>query len=145
MAWNPLTPENIKGRLAKDELDDYIDAGNQAQDGVDTLAEIILQVVAMVRGKVASSRDNISKMGPIGTIPGECLFAACTIARDALVGSLPLAEGASDVRKEELRKAHEFLSDVASGKVRIEDAAGNLPEIAASGYPLFGGAPLLDF
>ena len=105
MSWVTLTANNIKGRLAKDELDDYIDAGNQGQDGVDTLAEIILQVVGMVRGKVASWRDNLSKLGPEGTIPEECLFAACTIARDALVGSLPLSEGASEVRREELRKA----------------------------------------
>lgn len=145
MSWVTLTENNIKGRLAKDELDDYIEAGNQGQDGVDTLAEIILQVVAMVRGKVASWRDNLSKLGPDGTIPDECLFAACTIARDALVGSLPLSEGASEVRREELRKAHEFLTAVSEGRVRIEDAAGNIPEAVASTYPLYGGSPLLNF
>jgi hypothetical protein len=65
-------------------------------------------VTAMVRGKVASCRDNLSKLGPAGTIPSECLFSAATIARDALVGALPLTEGATDVRKEELRHPHVF-------------------------------------
>jgi hypothetical protein len=145
MSWITLTADNIRGRLAKDEIDGYVIAGNQEQDGVDTLAEIISQVTAMVRGKVASNRDNLSKLGPDGTIPDECLFAACTIARDALVGSLPLSEGATEVRKEELRKAHSFLDDVASGKVRIEDSNGTMPEAETTSSTAYGGSSLLDF
>jgi hypothetical protein len=143
--WIALTPANIKGRLAKDELESYVDAGEQAEDDVDTLAEIILQVTAMVRGKVASCRDNLSKLGPSGTIPAECLFAACTVARDALVGSLPLSEGSTEIRREELRKAHEFLNAVASCQVRIEDVEGTIPEAAPSASASFGGNPLLNF
>lgn len=145
MAWIALTPANIKGRLAKDELESYVDAGEQATDDVDTLAEIILQVTAMVRGKVASCRDNLSKLGPAGTIPDECLFAASTVARDALVGSLPLSEGSTEVRREELRKAHAFLDAVASCEVRIEDAAGIIPESEPSPSASYGGNPILDF
>lgn len=146
MSWITLTPANIKGRLAKDELESYVDAGDQAIDGVDTLAEIISQVTAMVRGKVASCRDNLGKMGPDGTIPDECMFAACTISRDAIIGSLPLSEGATEVRKEELRKAHDFLAAVAKGDVRIENAAGVIPEISeTSASASYGGAALLNF
>lgn len=145
MSWIALSPANIKGRLAKDELESYVDAGDQAADGVDSLAEIILQVTAMVRGKVSSWSENLAKMGPSGTIPDECLFAACTIARDALIGSLPLSEGATETRKEELRKAHDFLSSVAKGEVRIENSAGILPEVSQTASVSFGGASLLDF
>lgn len=145
MSWIPLTPDNIKGRLAKGELESYVDAADQAIDGVNTLEEIISQVTAMVRGKVASCRDNLSKLGPAGTIPEECLFAACTIARDALVGSLPLSEGATEVRKEELRKSHSFLDSVASCAVRIENASGVIPETEASSSPAFGGSASLVF
>lgn len=146
MSWISLSPANIKGRLAKDELDSYVDAGEQAGEGVDTLAEIILQVTAMVRGKVASWAANLEKMGPAGTIPDECLFAACTIARDALIGSLPLSEGATEVRKEELRKAHEFLNAVAKGEVRIENTDGVIPEsVDSESNPSYGGAALLNF
>ena len=145
MSWIALSPDNIKGRLAKYELEAYVDAGRQIEDGVDTLFEIILQVTAMVRGSVASAPDNLPKIGPAGTIPGECLFAACTIARDALVGSLPISEGATEVRKEELRRAHDFLTAVAAGRVRIEDASGSIPEAAASeSSTSFGGSQLLD-
>jgi len=145
--WITLTPANIKGRLAKDELESYVDAGAQADEGVDTLAEIITQVVAMVRGKVASNPSNTGKMGAAGTIPDECLFAACTIARDALVGSLPLSEGSTDVRKEELRNAHAFLSSVASGDVRIENAAGVIPEFSTTSTTpaAYGGTDLVFF
>ena len=145
MSWTALTADNIRGRLSRDELDGYMTAGDQESDGVDALTEIILQVTAMVRGKVASNVANITKMGAAGTIPDECLFAASTIARDALVGSLPLSEGATEVRKEELRKAHSFLDSVASGGVRIEDADGALPETPTAASVSYGGNTLLEF
>lgn len=145
--WITPTTDHVKARLAKDELDSYLDAIDQAGDGIDVMAGILSQVVSLVRGKVASNRDNLVKMGAAGTIPDECLFAACTIARDALVGSLPLSEGASDVRKTELRLAHEFLTAVAKGDVRIEDGSGAIPETAAESdeSPTYGGNAMLDF
>lgn len=145
MSWITLTADNIRGRLAKDELDNYLIAGDQADEGVDAIAEIILQVTAMVRGKVASNRDNLAKMGAAGTIPDECLFAACTIARDALIGSLPLPDSSTEVRKEELRKAYTFLDSVASGGVRIEDTTGTIPETEVVTSATYGGSTLLEF
>ena len=145
--WITPTTDNVKARIAKDELESDLDAIDQAGDGVDVMAGILSQVVALVRGKVASCRDNLVKMGTAGTIPDECLFAACTIARDALVGSLPLSEGATELRKTELRLAHEFLTAVAKGEVRIEDGSGTIPETAAESddSPTYGGNALLDF
>jgi hypothetical protein len=146
MSWIALTPAAIQARLAKDELESYLDAGEHAADGLDALGEIIAQVTAMVRGKVASCRDNLSKLGPAGTIPDECLFAASTIARDALVGSLPLSEGSTELRREELRKAHDFLDSVARCEVRIEDATGEIAEAAqGTAASSYGGSPLLNF
>ena len=145
MPWITLTQDHVKARLAKDEAESYVVAGGQFLDGSDILDGIIAQVTAMVRGKVASNPDNLSKLGAAGTIPDECLFAACTIARDSLVGSLPLSEGATEVRKEELRQAHAFLNDVASGKVRIEDSAGSIPEASVGTEASYGGAAILDF
>lgn len=148
MSWITLTTDHIKARLSLDEIAAYTDAAGQNDEGgVDILAGIIGQVTGLVRSKVASHRENLPKMGTAGTIPDECLFAACTIARDSLPATLPLSEGATELRKEELRKAHQFLDDVAAGKVRIEDAAGELPEADTSETtsPTYGGSPLLDF
>lgn len=147
MSWVSLTAENIKGRLAKDELDAYLAAGDQEQDGISTLSEIIDQVTAMVRGKVSSNRDNLAKMGSAGTIPLECMFAACTIAREALVGSLPLSEGSTEVRKEELRAAYAFLDAVAKGDIRIESASGDYPEndTSTTGAASYGGTAYMEF
>ncbi len=145
MSWTTLTAENIKGRLAEDELEAYTQAGNPDTNGIYKIPEIIRQVTGMVRGKVATCRDNLNTMGPSGTIPEECLFAACTIARDALVGSLPLSEGATEVRKEELRQAYLFLDAIAACDVRIEDPGGVIPGTGPSIYPAYGGKPLLCF
>lgn len=145
MSWITFNADHVKARLAKDELDNYVVAGGQLGDGTDILTAIVAQVVSMVRGKVASNPDNLSKLGAAGTIPDECLFAASTIARDALVGSLPLSEGATKVRQEELRKAHEFLDAVAKGEVRIENASGAIPESVTETSTSYGGSLILDF
>lgn len=145
MSWITLTPDHVKARLAKDEAENYVVAGGQFLDGSDILDGIIEQITSMVRGKVASNPDNLSKLGAAGTIPDECLFAACTIARDSLVGSLPLSEGATEVRKEELRQAHAFLNDVAVGKVRIESSDGSIPEASVGTEASYGGCTRLEF
>jgi hypothetical protein len=144
MAWLAITPDNVRARLSADELDSYLSAAQEPPHGMDAMAEILAQVTAMVRGSVASCRDNLAKLGSAGTIPSECMFAACTIARDALIGSLPLSEGVTDVRKEELRKAHEFLRSVASCDIRIESTNGTIPEAVPSSSS-YGGSAILTF
>jgi len=144
MSWTTLTEEHLKSRLSRDELDAYVETADQGVAGSDTVAAILSQVSSMVRGKVASNQDNLGKLGPSGTIPEECLFAACTIGRDSLAATLPLSEGDTDARKEENRKAHAFLDAVAEGKVRIEDSTGSIPEATTSGAT-YGGATRLDF
>ena len=146
MSWIIVTKDHISARLSADESESYVTAADQAKDGIDILDGIIAQVTAMVRSKVGANRDNRHQMGPSGTIPDECLFAACTIARDALIGSLPLSEGATDLRKEELRKAYEFLDAVANGDVLIESPLGDASaDSTSSSIPIYGGNPILDF
>lgn len=121
----------------------YEDTGGNPTAG-GRLPGIIDQVTALVRAKVASCSRNLSKMGPAGMIPSECLWAACTIARSSLAASLPVSEGETDPRASELREAHKMLSDVAECKLMIEDASGNIPESVNPGGS-YGGAAKLDF
>jgi hypothetical protein len=142
MSWVSFTADHIKARLAKGEFDNFASVGNQSADGVDITASIIEQVVAMVRGKVAAWRDNIPLMGPTGTIPSEAIFAASTIAREALVGSLPLSESSTDVRRDELRRAHDYLDQIARGEIRLEDS---YTANTSTGSAQFGGSALMNF
>lgn len=145
MSWIAITEDHIKARLSIDELDAYIEAGKQFENGVDSLVSIIDQVTTMVRSYVASNSDNLEKMGPSGTIPDECLLAATTIVRGSLLGSLPLSEGATEIRKEELRNAQSYLKSVASGEIRISDASSDYPEEPIAANASYGGSTLLEF
>lgn len=145
MPWIEITEAHLRARLAKSEIDAFVAVGRQYESGVDLLENIIQQVTTMVRSKVASWPENIPFMAPGNSIPQECLFAATTIIRDALIGSLPLSESSTDLRREELRKAHEFLDKVASGEVLIEGVAGGYQQIATSSAGAFGGNQLLEF
>ena len=146
--WITITPENILGRLAQSELEEYQAVGNLSDEEtpppvVDKLAEIIGQVTTMVRGKVLACQSNERHMGPAGTIPKECLFAACTIARNAFVSSLPINEAITDARNEETRQAHSFLDAVARCEVALESS---IPISAIpDGVARFGGDKYLDF
>jgi len=144
MSWITLSENHLKARLSRSELESYVEAGEQALAGEQVVERILEQVTSLVRGKVAANEDNLDKMGDAGTIPDECLFAACTIAREALVGSLPLSEGSTEVRKEELRKAYEYLDQVESGKVRIADSDGSIPEVVQTSTS-YGGETKLNF
>ena len=145
MSWITLTEDHIKARLSIDELDAYLEAGKQLENGVDSIASIIDQVTTMVRSYVASNSDNLPKMGAVGTIPDECLLAATTIARGSLLGSLPLSEGATEIRKEELRNAQSYLKSVASGDIRIGDTSSDYPEEPSAANASYGGSTLLEF
>ena len=134
----------MRSRLAKGEVESLITFGRQFENDVDIFAGIIGQVTNMVRSKVASWPSNIPSMGPENTIPEECIFAACTIIRDALIGSLPLDETATSLRREELRKAHEFLDQISRGEVIVQGGDG-YGSIATASTGSFGGRKLLDF
>jgi len=144
MAWISLNKDQLKTRLAKEELDQIVASGGQQWDGNDIVAGLLSQVTNHIRGKVASNSDNLPKLGPDGTIPNECEFIAYTIARDALIGSLPISESATELRKQELRQAHTFLDQIADGKVRIESSNGEVTE-ALTPSVSYGGNKWIEF
>jgi len=143
MSWIALTEAHVLTRLSELEKAAYEDAG-ESSPPADRLTGILEQVTALVRGKVASCDENLGKLGSAGTIPEECLWAAATIARGSLAASLPLAEGETDPRAEEARKAHQILDQVAACEIRIEDEGGSIPE-ANGGTGSYGGAAHMDF
>jgi hypothetical protein len=144
MAWISLNKDQLKTRLAKEELDQIITVGGQGWDGQDIVADLLAQITNHIRGKVASHSPNIQKLGPDGTIPQECEFTAYTIVRQSLIGSLPLSELATELRKDELRQAHTFLDQIADGKVRIESANGELTE-SSSPSVSYSGNKWMEF
>lgn len=142
MAWIELTPQAVKARLSALEYEHYNAAAEHAHD-FDMLEEIIIQVIALVRGKVRACRSNLAGVGPAGTIPDECLHAAATIARASLCAAFPVSEGETDLRASELRDANAFLDKVAEGGVSIESATGGAVPGAEPFF--FGGGRLHHF
>lgn len=139
MSWITLTTDHIKARLAEDELLAIEGTGGGTGD---RLTAIIIQVTALIRSKVAACHKN--ELGTAGTIPEECLHAAATIAKHDLRSSLPSTGGEDegDLRKEEYRSAMDFLRDVASCKIGIENTSG---DIGGRESGCFGGDPKYDF
>lgn len=143
MSWLALTSDHVLDRLSSDERVEIEEAGESTP--ADRLTGIIEQVINLVRGKVASCDENLQKLGPSGEIPEETLWAAATVARDSLVASLPVAESETDSRREEGRKAHSILDQVAQCKIRIEGPDGAIPETADGGGGVYGGSPTMSF
>lgn len=143
MSWAALAESDILDRLTSDELEAY-EAGGELTTR-DRMTGILAQVTELVRGKVASNDENLAKMGNAGTIPSETKWAAATIARNSLVASLPLIEGNTDARKEEMTRAFAILDQAADGTLRIASPDGTIPETTNGGAGSYGGNALLNF
>lgn len=139
MAWITLNKTHVLDRMAGDELSSFENAGGNL-DG-DRLTGILSQITTLVRGKVSACSENIAKMGVVGTIPDELLWAAATLARTSLLNSLPAWTGELGPREKEIEEAHRQLNDVASCKFGIVSSDG----IVTDSVGVFGGADLLDF
>lgn len=139
MSWITITVDHVRARLAEEEL-----LGIEATGGGtgDRLTPILDQVTALVRSKVAGCHKN--DLGPSGTIPDECLHAAATIAKHDVRGSLPSTGSADegDIRREEYRSAMDFLNDVATCKIGIENISG---DIGGRSSGCYGGDPKYQF
>lgn len=143
MAWITLTLQHVKARFSSKELEAVKEFAEHSQD-FDQIQGILDQVTLQVRGKVQGCEKNRSVMGSTGTIPDECLFAAVTIARRAILNSLPVEFGDTDARVSELTSANDFLDSVASCDVVVSGADGTIPGAGSSSI-CYGGQPLQNF
>ena len=106
------------------------------------LPDIITQTTGLVRGRVASCRDN--QLSTAGLIPEELLWAAATIAKNMLLNSIPgIADNSQEERVTENRFAHDMLSQAADCALLItgEDSITTANQVAST----FGGDCKLDF
>lgn len=139
MPWISLTSDHVKARLAEEELTAIEGAGGGTGD---RLAGIIQQVTSLVRAKVAACHKN--ELGASGTIPEECLYSACTIAKHSLLSSVSSYTGDDGkLRGEEFREANKFLYDVAKCEIGISTEDDTTVSGSDSGS--YGGAPIYDF
>jgi hypothetical protein len=141
MPWVTLTVSGFLDRISDQEME-VMEAAGEGNPNPERIDGILRQVTAQVRGKVAACDKNVSRMGPAGTIPEECEFAAYTIARHALIASQPTREGMSDMRTREIQDAYDYLDAVAACDVAIPDDSGNYPgQPASPTFALYGGNP----
>lgn len=142
MSWIALTEEDIKSRLAANELETWDSAGQSEGEVVSRVPGIIAQTTGLIRGRVASCRDNLLDPDTC-KIPEELLWAAATIAKNMILASLPASgQDVSEERRDENRRAHEMLDQAASCDLLIAGDDGTTANQVASVY---GGDCLLDF
>jgi hypothetical protein len=148
--WLPLTPDHVTARLAARELAtlqsvatrEYDDEdGNEVAPTTleDRLGAIIEQTVERIRGAILSN-PRVLELGPAGTIPSFCVWAAAIIARTALLSLPPVEEGMTDPRRDESRAAEKEIETLRT----MDPKAFALVDDEAS-TATFGGAALLDF
>lgn len=141
MAWIELTADHIRDRLSINELDTWDDAGQDDGKEISRIPGIIDQTVGLIRGRVASCRDN--QLGPAGLIPEELLWAGATIAKYMMLNSIPaVGDTAQSERSEENRRAHDMLDQAADCKLLIADESGATANQVSSVY---GGDCKLHF
>ena len=108
----------------------------------DVVSGVIGDVVSLIRGYVQGNPDNT--MGAEGSIPPETTHAFYTLARLAMIATIPGGTALADeVRKEMERNAYSQLNKIASGDIRIspaDDSASDPPGNADGVF--FGDEPL---
>lgn len=142
MAWIQLKEDDVKDRLAANELSLWDSAG-QSEGEINTrINGIITQVTGLVRGRVATCRE--STLGAACLIPEELLWSAATIAKNMILNSIPAtATTSQDERSDENRRAHDMLDQAAKCELQItgEDSVTTANQTESE----FGGDPLLTF
>jgi hypothetical protein len=142
MAWISLTENDIKARLSANELETWDSAGQDDGEVISRIPSIITQVTGLVRGRVSSCRK--ITLGAPCLIPEELLWAAATLAKNAILNSLPSAgQEVSEGRAEENRQANEQLGQAAKCELLVtgEDSTTTDNQVEST----FGGDPLLTF
>jgi len=133
MAWIQLTADHIRDRLSANELETWDDAGQDEGNVVSRIPGIIDQAVGLIRGRVATCRDN--QLGAAGLIPEELLWAGATIAKYMMLNSIPaVGDSAQSERSEENRRAYDMLEQAADCKLLIANDDGTTANQVASVY-----------
>jgi phage gp36-like protein len=141
MSWIALTPAHLAESLTQAELD-ALRTVQVAPGQADPLPEAIARTCTQVNGYVAAAAGH--PVGQAGTIPEELLTTAISIARWRVLGRLPSARLATEVRRKEYEDAIAELRDVATGKFAISfpaDPAEEQPRPQAEGA--WGSKPKL--
>ncbi len=122
MAWLPLAAADLLSAVTQPERD-LFGSGDSASNSPDRLDQIILDVIAQVRGNVAGCAPNKNVMGADGTIPSELYGDAIAICRFQLLTSFPAGKSFLDEgRMQAYRDALKHLDDAAACKIGIEPA-----------------------
>jgi hypothetical protein len=119
--WIAITENDVKTRLAGDELEAFMTAALAPEQG-NPLPEIIASVTDRVRGYVAACARN--KLGAAGTIPARLLGPALAVIRFELGNRLPGMKDLIDsLREKEYDNALRLFDRVAACDFMIEDPA----------------------
>lgn len=109
------------------------------------IAAIIVNVTAMVRGKVQSWRPNQGDLAsaPLGTIPEELMAPAMAICRYKFLTHLPGTQLITKWREAENTEAYVLLDQVAKGEFVILASDNTVPSNPADtgGEPYFPPYP----
>jgi hypothetical protein len=94
----------------------------------------------MVRGACLANRG-LDYIGPAGTIPSFAVYHAAAMARNALLGLPPVADGMTNPRRDEQTAAQKFIDSLATMNPSAFKADPTPPAETAS----YGGSKLLEF
>ena len=136
MAWQLITTDNIKTRLAGAEIT-ALQESALASGQADPLPEIVVAAVDEVRGYIAAA-GRILEAGD--KVPSRLINATLAIIRHRIATRLPGRSFLNEDRIREYQDAIKLLEQVAAGKFAIEDVvtedtegtSGNSVQLAAS-------------
>ncbi len=118
MAWIEITPAFVLAKLSGPEVE-RLNAAALGDGQTDPLAEIIADVVEVVRGRVAANRQNA--LGAGATVPSELKSQTLAIIRGEFLTRIPgLKALLTPERKDAWDKALDDLRDAAKGLIAIE-------------------------
>lgn len=140
MPWVTLTVDHVKSRVSDDEIEVYEQISN-SEEGETKLGSIIFQVASMIRGACLSNA-RLTFLGPAGTIPEFCIYHASAMARNALLGVPPVADGFTNPRRDEQKAAEDFVKSL---KDMHPAAFEQEPVAATDSAASYGGDPLIQF
>lgn len=120
--WVVVDEALLKGRMTAREWE-VMDSAARSAAGVSPAAECIASVVMEVRGYVSGCPRNA--LGPVGTVPAECVNATLELLREAMAAMVPGSPVVVDeTRKETIRQARRFLEKVAECRVAVTQPVG---------------------